>query len=639
MQDTSVSKFYNDRNFFFKDNSMISYLNFLHSVNTSSKIDSFIKKNIKEISRKEELLETAKTFLAMGRFHLLMSSYRKAIECYIRSLDGFEQYDDINGIIITTIELCHAYNFLSDFVQVGRLNMQLHEMIFQTEDPIARAVIRLNIAKHAILNRSEHGHVMGKMLDMEKDIVEICKVSGQAGCWYLYCMATMILGYLKLEIGQSISAIALFKITSQIIEAHDFPVHFTSYVYYLLPEAHWLEYKRSEEQLTWTQKDIRLKKIRQLCEAALNKTESCPYHYGNALRVRAKYFILKQHYGAAENLFMQSIHHCSKFGRGFELGISIYQYAYLLRRTGRHADAVEKLRKARCIFKAVGDSVYLGRIAKILNRQQDDPISGTANDQTGIPSDIIFICKKLSFIQDIDLLAAKVLENSLGLSGADRGVLFIRNEKGGMELACANEFNRMATEEEIRIICSISAVMHPFKLRIPIRIGAREIGICCLDALKSHKKFNGQVAGSVYLFFSLAAPLIENCRLNQLIKRRKENSSLTIGPSTEKKMSAALDYVKQNYRSAISRNELADMLHMNPDNLGRYFKQYTGCKLSDYINALRMEEVKRQLTESDDRIINIAFSVGFESLSTFNRVFKARFQTTPIKYRKSHLKK
>ncbi len=617
---------------------MIIYLDLLLSVKVSSEGYSALKRNIRSAIQNADVHATAKALLAMGRYYLLDSEYQKSIDYYLKSLDGFKKHKDINGIILATTELSHTYNFLSDFVQVGRLNMQLHEMMFQTNDPIAKAHIRLNMAEHAIMNMSDHALVMGKMSDMEADIMKICDLSYQMKCWYLYSIAAMVLGYLRLEKGQCSRAIALFNNTRKIIEEYDLPARFTHYIYHLLPEAYWLEYKQNENHLTAIQKDAYLKQIGQLCEMALDRTKLCPYHYGNALRVQAKYFILEGRYQESEKSFLQSIQHGSKFSRKFELGISIFHYAYLLKLMGRQADSVERLHEARSIFKTIGASIYLRRISRILNDREDEATSEIIYDKTKTITAIINFCRQLSPIQELNKLLDQVLDYALTLTDADRGCLFIMDEKGRMELAAAKAFNTSAAKKEIGLSRSISAFNHPFKLYIPIKIGNREIGFCYLDTLKSAKKFNGHATGSIYLFISQAAPLIENCRLNQLIKYQKEINAFTISPSTERKLGLAVNYIKLNYRSPISRKKLADMLHMNADNLGRFFKQYTGCKISEFTNRLRMEEAIRQLTASDEKIIDIAFSVGFESLTTFNRVFNALLNTTPSQYRKSHQK-
>jgi len=72
---------------------------------------------------------------------------------------------------------------------------------------------------------------------------------------------------------------------------------------------------------------------------------------------------------------------------------------------------------------------------------------------------------------------------------------------------------------------------------------------------------------------------------------------------------------------------------MHPDSFGRFFKIYTNKKISEFINELRVMEAARKLRESSANIIEIAFSVGFESLPTFNRAFMKVMNVTPTQYR------
>ena len=72
---------------------------------------------------------------------------------------------------------------------------------------------------------------------------------------------------------------------------------------------------------------------------------------------------------------------------------------------------------------------------------------------------------------------------------------------------------------------------------------------------------------------------------------------------------------------------------LHPNYMAPMFKTYTGKSINEYINYLRVNESARLLENKDLKIIDIAFSVGFESLVTFNRVFKKETGKTPRDYR------
>ena len=110
-----------------------------------------------------------------------------------------------------------------------------------------------------------------------------------------------------------------------------------------------------------------------------------------------------------------------------------------------------------------------------------------------------------------------------------------------------------------------------------------------------------------------------------------------VNEESKEKIERVLSFIRENYTSDLSREGLAAAVDLNPNYMSTLFKQYTDEKINDYINRLRIEEAQRKLTERDAKIIEIAFSVGFESLSTFNRVFKNVTGKTPTEYRESIL--
>lgn len=66
------------------------------------------------------------------------------------------------------------------------------------------------------------------------------------------------------------------------------------------------------------------------------------------------------------------------------------------------------------------------------------------------------------------------------------------------------------------------------------------------------------------------------------------------------------------------------------------FKDEYGVTLSEYVGNLRLTEAKRLLSDTNDEIVNIAYSVGFSGLSSFYRFFKTGTGLSPAAYRKEH---
>jgi len=137
---------------------------------------------------------------------------------------------------------------------------------------------------------------------------------------------------------------------------------------------------------------------------------------------------------------------------------------------------------------------------------------------------------------------------------------------------------------------------------------------------------------------SLETFIIENALLNERLKEssefRKKGAYPVINGKAEEKIQQVVSYIDKNYTFDISREGLAATVDVHPDNLGKLFKMFTNKKMGDYINELRVKEAAQKLAKTDDSIIDIAFSVGFDSLRTFNRVFPKFMKVTPEKYRK-----
>ncbi|MDD3229487.1 MAG: Ada metal-binding domain-containing protein [Oscillospiraceae bacterium] len=66
------------------------------------------------------------------------------------------------------------------------------------------------------------------------------------------------------------------------------------------------------------------------------------------------------------------------------------------------------------------------------------------------------------------------------------------------------------------------------------------------------------------------------------------------------------------------------------------FKDVYGMTPKAYMDTLKLKEAKRMLTETEDKVIDIAASVGFGGLSTFNRFFKEQEGCSPVQYRKAN---
>jgi len=117
-------------------------------------------------------------------------------------------------------------------------------------------------------------------------------------------------------------------------------------------------------------------------------------------------------------------------------------------------------------------------------------------------------------------------------------------------------------------------------------------------------------------------------------KEKPQKSIPLLSQSSEAKLETVIEFIKKNYTSDLSREGLAAAANMNVNYFSTLFNSYTGKKINEYINSLRIKDAVEYLENTDDKIIEIAFNVGFDSLTTFNRAFKNETGSIPSKFRK-----
>jgi AraC-like DNA-binding protein len=101
----------------------------------------------------------------------------------------------------------------------------------------------------------------------------------------------------------------------------------------------------------------------------------------------------------------------------------------------------------------------------------------------------------------------------------------------------------------------------------------------------------------------------------------------------------ARKFIEQHLAEELSLTKVARVVNISANYLSEKFKQVTGVNFVDYIVRARFENATHLLEDVDVRISEIAFAVGFQSLSQFNRVFKTLSGKSPTEFRASLLKR
>jgi len=101
------------------------------------------------------------------------------------------------------------------------------------------------------------------------------------------------------------------------------------------------------------------------------------------------------------------------------------------------------------------------------------------------------------------------------------------------------------------------------------------------------------------------------------------------------KTQPALIYIKKNYQQQLRVHELAKHCRMNKNYFARKFREEHGCTIREFIKQYRINEAMQLLSKTKLTIENIAYNVGFETISLFNRLFKQINGVSPSIYRQT----
>ncbi|MBQ8814258.1 MAG: helix-turn-helix domain-containing protein [Lachnospiraceae bacterium] len=99
----------------------------------------------------------------------------------------------------------------------------------------------------------------------------------------------------------------------------------------------------------------------------------------------------------------------------------------------------------------------------------------------------------------------------------------------------------------------------------------------------------------------------------------------------------ALNYVYTHFREELSLDTLARELGVSRYAVSRIFTSVVKVKFTLYVNSIRVDFAKQLLRNTSQSILDIALESGFETLRSFNRVFKSITGSTPLSYRKAKL--
>jgi AraC-like DNA-binding protein len=113
----------------------------------------------------------------------------------------------------------------------------------------------------------------------------------------------------------------------------------------------------------------------------------------------------------------------------------------------------------------------------------------------------------------------------------------------------------------------------------------------------------------------------------QIALQNKQNEPLPV--------SRARQWIVAHSEDAVSLAAAARAVNLSAKHFSDVFRKATGIPFVEYVGRVRVEKAKNLLVNPRLRISEIAFEVGFQSLSQFNRAFRRHAGTSPRDYRRT----
>jgi len=136
---------------------------------------------------------------------------------------------------------------------------------------------------------------------------------------------------------------------------------------------------------------------------------------------------------------------------------------------------------------------------------------------------------------------------------------------------------------------------------------------------------------------SLRRCLLNCCSIynDEIALKAKKLNFLNVNTRIEilRRLNLAKEYLYTNYDKNVSLESLANYACLSVNHLLRTFKLAYNQSPHQYLIQIRLQRAQLLLAKTEYPVYEIVNMVGFKCTSSFIRLFRNRYQTTPLKYR------
>jgi AraC-like DNA-binding protein/ligand-binding sensor protein len=232
----------------------------------------------------------------------------------------------------------------------------------------------------------------------------------------------------------------------------------------------------------------------------------------------------------------------------------------------------------------------------------------------------------------------------------------LMSERSRVCACCLQMQERLAqgeVSEPITIVCSSGSC----ETAVPVRLGSQLIGFLQTGQVFRSKPTTDQFERTTKALTKLGVKLdLDQLKhayfATRVMPKKQQEAATTLlkifaqhlsavsnqvimqPPKAEPDVIAkAKAYIEEHQAENIRLEQVAQAVNTNRFHFCKLFKKATGINYTDYLSRIRIEKAKNLLLNPNLRISEIAFEVGFQSITHFNRVFSKVFGQSPTDYR------